>query len=306
MTFPFPIFSPVTGTAIESHRYWRVNITSNNGAADTGFLELELYDALLGKNITSGGTASALQSTFGYGPEQLFDGSFQSNSGWRSTSMPTWAQYDFGTAKSIYGFGIHGTNTAGQGPKDFELQWSDNNSTWTTYITVTNQTGWATGEIRRFWSSSLPSYSGSPWGTHSYWRLYVKNANNDFPGLAELEFRATPGGSDQATGGTASASSIYAGSFVASNAFDDNVSTFWIASSSGFGWIQYAFASPVSVAQVLLRARNDGNPQNTPNLFAIQFADSSSGPWTTTINVISGSTSYTNGEARTFTDSFYI
>lgn len=305
MTFPFPMFSPITSVPLESHRYWRIYISANNGGTNTSLNEIEFYDAILGKNIATGGTPSASSSVFGYAPDAAFDGI--TYNGWSTTAMPVWIKYDFGSAKTIGGFGFHIGGSGGtEAPKDFELQWSDDNSTWTTYISKTNETGYTAGEFRRYYVSALPSYTGSPWGSHSYWRIFVRSANSDYAGLTEFELRPSPGGEDQASGGTASASGIYSGSFVASNAFDNNMSTFWIGSSTSYNWLQYSFASPVSVGEVLIQSRTDGNPQNTPSLWAIQFADSSSGPWTTAFNVNSGSLSYSNGESRTFADPLFL
>lgn len=66
------------------------------------------------------------------------------------TPFPQWWKYDFGHAghtgsptadvKQILIRGSH--NVPSGSPKDFQLQWSDNNSTWTTVLTVTGQTGW--------------------------------------------------------------------------------------------------------------------------------------------------------------------
>ena len=56
---------------------------------------------------------------------------------------------------------------------------------------------------------------------HRYWRVYVSATNgSSITGVRELEFRTTSGGAD-VTGagqGTAFASSIASGSFVAANA----------------------------------------------------------------------------------------
>lgn len=51
-----------------------------------------------------------------------------------------------------------------QSPRGFRLQWSDNNSTWTTVLTVANSPTWITGERRDF---DVP---GTP-GAHLYWRI---------------------------------------------------------------------------------------------------------------------------------------
>lgn len=54
------------------------------------------------------------------------------------------------------------TNSAS--PRDFQLQWSDNGTSWTNALTVTGQTGWSGGDVRTF---AVP---GSP-GAHEWWRI---------------------------------------------------------------------------------------------------------------------------------------
>jgi hypothetical protein len=41
-------------------------------------------------------------------------------------------------------------NALNASPRDFELQWSDDDISWTTALSVTNQTGWVVGVGRTF------------------------------------------------------------------------------------------------------------------------------------------------------------
>lgn len=79
---------------------------------------------------------------------------------------------------------------------------------------------------------------------HRYWRIEWV-ASSDRPAIAEVEMRTTPGGADQCSGGTASASSYsYFGSGDPAYAFDNDLNTRWL---SNFGaspeWLQYDFGS---------------------------------------------------------------
>lgn len=56
------------------------------------------------------------------------------------------------------------TGDLNMSPRGFRLQWSDNGTTWTTALTVTNSDSWQTGERRTF---AVP---GTP-GAHEYWRI---------------------------------------------------------------------------------------------------------------------------------------
>lgn len=81
---------------------------------------------------------------------------------------------------------------------------------------------------------------------YTYWRLLFKSWAGASRQIYEVEMRATIGGADQCTGGTATSSSG-----TAANAFDNN-GTSNCSFNAGEGWLQYAFASPVSVAEVTL------------------------------------------------------
>lgn len=91
--------------------------------------------------------------------------------------------------------------------------------------------------------------------SHTYWRLTFTYTG--YTKLAEIEMRASRGGADQCSGGTPSASTTYAGN-VAANAFDNNTGTYWESgASSGPHWVQYQFAAPVDVQEVMVRAGNE-------------------------------------------------
>lgn len=140
------------------HRYWRILITATDSStAYAGFTEIELRGSVGGASLLSvqtvGGAASASREANA------------SNAAWRATDLsntsgfladlpatpfPQWWKYDFGHASHVGSptadvrqVLIRGSyNVPGASPEDFQLQWSDNNTTWTTVMTVTGQTGW--------------------------------------------------------------------------------------------------------------------------------------------------------------------
>lgn len=195
----------------------------------------------------------------------------------------------------------------GQTPSDFSVQYSDDAVAWTTAWSETGVT-WTGFEFKRCVNPSYgePPYSGSPHGAHAYWRLHSMRADNDDAvALAEMEFRATPGGADQATGGTPSASSIFSGSFPASAAFDDDGGTLWSAANgSNWAWLQYQFGSAVEVTEVVIAARDDVAAITSPGEFAFQYSDDGV-TWTTAWALV-GETSWSLGETRTYTDPNYV
>lgn len=152
-----------------AHRYWRIYITANDGDSSyIGFSEIELRatvggaDQTLGQAFDGAASASSQINTDNH-PRNAVDGS-ATTSGWLSSSatFPQWWKYDCGNAGHTGGGGsstiavaqitIAGSwNVPGASPKDFTLQWSDNNADWTTVLTVTGQTGWTGGsDVRTF------------------------------------------------------------------------------------------------------------------------------------------------------------
>jgi hypothetical protein len=141
-----------------SHRYWRIYITANDGNATFfGATEFEMRGSVGGANL--------LSILTGAGPATASGETNASNAAWRASDnsntsgwlanvagggLPGWWKYDFGHAghtgpstADVKQILIRGSFNAPTGsPKDFQLQWSDNNSTWTTVLTVTGQTGW--------------------------------------------------------------------------------------------------------------------------------------------------------------------
>ena len=157
--------------------------------------------------------------------------------------------------------------------------------------------------------SEAASYSGSPHGSHAYWRFVSMAADSDDAVcFAEIEFRATPGGADQATGGTPTASSVWTASnpdLFAANAFDDNPATIWSAeNNTNYAWLRYQFASPVEVAEVAITARNDVAADTSPGEFAIQYSDDGT-TWTTAW-VVLGETGWSLGQTRVYTDPNFV
>lgn len=136
------------------HRYWRAYITAGNGATATSAAEFGLRDTVGGSSIATGGTPSAsTEFNSSFDAAKAFDGnpstlwSAASNSG-----FPAWLAYDFGTAVDIVevSYTCRNDAVANQAWRNFSIQYSDDNSTWTTSWSVTNQTGWSLGETRVF------------------------------------------------------------------------------------------------------------------------------------------------------------
>jgi hypothetical protein len=146
-----------------AHRYWRIFITANNGSPSfVGLTEALLLDAAGVNRTLLTGLGPALASSELNADNRAFD-AFNNSlaSGWLSNggALPQWVRFDFGNVnaplprlpvelKQITVF--PSWNALSASPRDFALQWSDDDINWTTALTVTNQTGWVIGTGRTF------------------------------------------------------------------------------------------------------------------------------------------------------------
>lgn len=133
---------------------------------------------------------------------------------------------------------------------------------------------------------------------HSYWRIYVTANNGDatWTDFNEIEFRATIGGTDQCSGGTALGDDSTYNS--PNNAFDNDTANSHISSGGLPSWVGYQFASPVEVAQVSLITPLVNEAARAPKDFLIQYSDDGI-TWTTAKEVIN-QTNWTTAEQRLF------
>lgn len=141
---------------------------------------------------------------------------------------------------------------------------------------------------------------------HRYWRIYITaTAGGGYIELSEVQWRATIGGANIATGGTASASSYNDGGSTAAHAFDATGGTRWATAggSAAPSWLAYDFGSPVSIAELAVRnAENppSGNPTgNSPGAFRIEYSDNGA-DWVDSGFQWSGQTWSAAGETKTY------
>ena len=123
-------------------------------------------------------------------PANAFDGVISGNVGWRTFSgqpVTSWIQVHFDDVVEIDDFRVRAwASNPNRAPKDFTLQYSDNGTSWTTAITVTNQTTWTANESRTFTGAS---------SAHAWWRLSITANNGDatYTEVCELEMRSGGG-----------------------------------------------------------------------------------------------------------------
>lgn len=144
------------------HRYWRLYITANDGNASfMGVTEVRLRNGSGTVVSHTNATSTPYSSSSDINASNDYSRAWDNNltdSGWLSATAasPQWTKVDLGNVNlpgptEVMSFDLYGSwNAPDASPKDFELQWSDDNSTWTTAGAYTDETGWAANELRSF------------------------------------------------------------------------------------------------------------------------------------------------------------
>jgi hypothetical protein len=132
----------------------------------------------------------------GASPWNAFDRNYASSSNfWASTTTPAWLSMDFGASVIIDAYTIFGSNNQTQNPRNWTLEGSANNTTWTTLHTVTLPSAIGVGS----------SYSSGSIGNTTSYRYYRINITlNGGAGnilITELELYQ-PGTAALAAGGS--------------------------------------------------------------------------------------------------------
>jgi len=109
-------------------------------------------------------------------------------------------------------------------------------------------------------------------------------------------------GSDQCTGGTASASSDNGASYTAAKAFDNDNATAWItASGSVTGWLQYQFSANKTIRRYTLYCRTSDGGTRMPKTWTLQgSATGVYGGEQVTLDSRANETGWSSGETRTY------
>lgn len=144
-----------------AYRYYRLNITANNGDINyIGSNTFALRESVGGADAVQGSGGLGTVKTFlgeTYNAAKLFDNS--NGTGWISVNpvaFPEWAQWDFGTGNEKviveYAVGAYPTSNAtnGRSPNAWTFQGSNDLSAWTDLDSQTGQTGWTLAELRVF------------------------------------------------------------------------------------------------------------------------------------------------------------
>lgn len=129
--------------AAGAHRYWRLLHIGQTARDYLGLAEIELRATAGGADLTApGGAITASAAYSGWPPSQAIDN--DTGTGWTTYTAYAdgqWLAYDFGAGNAYPVVELHVTPRQeaihyAEGPTNFDWQWSDNGTDWTTQRTV--------------------------------------------------------------------------------------------------------------------------------------------------------------------------
>lgn len=139
-----------------SGRYFRFYISANNTAGGTGVAGThELYLRNNGSDIVTQDKTYAASHNAG-DASKAFDGIVNGagNWGWYTdgSNYPAWVSVDMGSAVKVdtVGLVVGSNNSATQTPKDYKIQYSNDNSNWFDLYSTTNDTVWTLDARKNF------------------------------------------------------------------------------------------------------------------------------------------------------------
>lgn len=282
-----------------AHSYWRLNLIHGaaSGAPYVNTTEVAMHTSIGGSNVCTGGTASASSGT----AANAFDGNTSTN--WESsTGANAWLKYAFASPVDIVEYTIRKGSFAGEDPIEWQLEFSDDNSSWTVAGIERGINSWSAGETKTF--TVNPSSATTP---ALFWRLNITHTNFSADGycaIAEVQMHTTVGGSNACTGGPAGAASANSETNVttsaANKALDVDGTTYWesnTGASSGYWW-RYHFASAVDIVEYTIK-RDALAVSEAPKTWTLEH--SGDGINWTVADTRSSETGWTSGEVRTYT-----
>jgi hypothetical protein len=217
-----------------------------------------------GPNVLTGGTASGnAMASFA----NAFDGNNATAAG-SSSSDPNydrrWLAYVLPAPVALAELRIRPHTIAARSARAFIVHVTyDYGLTWLPVQVYFPGNTWAVGTTRAFVLPTERQILGSARADARFWR-WNQTANNGstVTRVSEIEFRATVGGPDLCTGGSAFASSQIGGDFDAQEGVggltDNNLTNVW--SNGDVARFGYAFAAPTNVGEATIRNWDGAQP----------------------------------------------
>jgi len=135
---------------------------------------------------------------------------------------------------------------------------------------IGDSTRWADVLAGTGWESGVGVPSGALGNTYNY---YLNTATGQIYTKTDLIY-----GSDQCSGGTATADSIFSGTYSADKAFDNNHGTYWIRNQlNDFpAWLQYQFTTQKQIQKIRIRIRPSYAITRGPSDFIVKASNTGS------------------------------
>jgi hypothetical protein len=224
------------------------------------------FRATIGGADQVGSTSNAISDSFlsPFFASQAFDGAngdiWAPNAGTIALYGTHWIGYDFGsggTTTEVEEIAIAKRPTtagADEAPAIGLVQYSPDNSTWTTAWSFVTPRTWGTGAETRVFSDNPGK---------KFWRvrcLALQGGTSTPWATSRIQFRGTAGGADLATGGVPFASEHLSG-YPALDAFDGTDGTFYHSQSDisvVLPWCGYAWPTAQDINEVAIQMRSDG------------------------------------------------
>ena len=133
------------------HSHWRILVHAVDGGNRVGIQEIEFKNTSRGGDMASGGTATASSEwqTPNGAFDNVIDGAWFSADGQPVDGQ--WIAYQFPNPVSVRYLMIMGSQDhPDQSPTNFDVQFSDNGTEWTTAWTVSDPGNWNTGQTRYY------------------------------------------------------------------------------------------------------------------------------------------------------------
>jgi hypothetical protein len=158
------------------------------------------------------------------------------------------------TATSATNFTVVGSTSGSIGPATAGTPFAHAK---VAFLITAGGTAFVAGDV--FTLSTAPKWTlkrGVPTATSTRWRVFVittvaGGVSTFVPRIARFEMMTTPGGADQITGGTATASSSNA-SHLPADAADANGSTYWESATVTSSWWEYTFGSAKTIKELAI------------------------------------------------------
>lgn len=277
--------------------HYRVNITANDGGSYISAAEVAWKRS--GANKTRGtansGTPSASSQQGSFPASEAFQALGGDGTGWATpngtvTGWLKWADAGTIDVRKVALTALD--DFPGIAPKDFTIEHSDDDTTWTVAATVSGQTGWAANETRVFSTGTTTA--------HKYWRINISASNStNNVGVLAMRFVLADGSvlTSDARKAVSAAHSQFNSTEAPWRMVDGSTSTGWTSAASTSGWVMMSFAEATEIDELVWTTRS-GEGNRAPKDFTIEGSDDAS-TWTV-LKTVTGETGWGSLESRSF------